>query len=135
MARRGSSFGFLGRFGRSEDLRSLDGALRAVDMHPALVPEGVKLALVNLLKDRHGDADPPVDAYAPAAALFAYCTLGSGAFAHANGDDALEDAVRRVDAAMGHGTGLDAEIVLLAHHAKMIQPEIVARHGMEIATD
>jgi hypothetical protein len=71
MARRRSSFGFLGRFGRSEDLRRLDAALRAVDLHPALVPEGVKLALVNLLKDQHGD-EPPLKAYAPAAALFAY---------------------------------------------------------------
>jgi hypothetical protein len=135
MARRGSSFGFMGRFGRSEDLRSLDGALRAVDLHPALVPEGVKLALVNLLKDRHGDAEPPVEAYAPVAALFAYCALGAGAFAHANGDAAMEDAARRVDVAMGHGTGLDAEIVLLAHHARMIQPEIVSRHGIEIAVE
>jgi hypothetical protein len=135
MARRGSSFGFMGRFGRSEDLRSLDGALRAVDLHPALVPEGVKLALVNLLKDRHGDAEPPVEAYAPVAALFAYCALGAGAFVHANGDEAMEDAARRVDVAMGHGTGLDAEIVLLAHHARMIQPEIVSRHGIEIAVE
>jgi hypothetical protein len=135
MARRRSSFGFLGRFGRSEDLRSLDGALRAVDLHPALVPEGVKLALVNLLKDRHGDIDPPAAAYPPVAALFAYCALGAGAYAHANGDEALEDAALRVDAAMGHGAGLDADIVLLAHHARMIQPEIVARHGIEIAVE
>jgi hypothetical protein len=132
MARRGSSFGFLGRFGRSEDLRSLDAALRAVDLHPSLVPEGVKLALVNLLKDRHGEAEPPAGAYPLAAALFAYCALGSGAYAHANGDAAEQDAARRIDAAMVHGVGLDADIVLLAHHARMIQPEIVARHGIEI---
>jgi hypothetical protein len=132
MARRGSSFGFMGRFGRSEDLRSLDGALRACDLHPALVPEGVKLALVNLLKDRHGDTNPPEGVYAPAAALFAYCVLGAGAFAHANGDTAVEDAMRRVDAALAHGGGLDADIVLLAHHARMIQPEVVERHGIHI---
>lgn len=132
MARRGSSFGFMGRFGRSEDLRSLDGALRACDLHPALVPEGVKLALVNLLKDRHGDAEPAESAYAPAAALFAYCALGAGAFAQANGDTAVDDAIRRVDAALAHGSGLDADIVLLAHHARMIQPEVVERHGIEV---
>jgi hypothetical protein len=134
MARRRSSFGFLGRFGRSEDLRNLDAALRAVDLHPALVPEGVKLALVNLLKDRFGDAEPPEEAYMPVAVLFAYCALGAGAFAHANGDEAMEDAARRLDTALAHGSGLDAEIVLLAHHAKMIQPEVVARHGIEIET-
>lgn len=132
MARRGSSFGFLGRFGRSEDLRSLDAALRVVDLHPSLVPEGVKLALVNLVRDRFGEVEPPAEAYSPAAALFAYCALGAGAFAHANGDDQTEDAARRVDAALSHGSGMDAEIVLLAHHAKMMQPGIVARHAIEI---
>lgn len=131
MTRRRSSFGFLGRFGRTEDLRRLDAALRAVDLHPALVPEGVKLALVNLLKDRLGD-EPPLEAYAPAAALFAYCALGAGAFAHANGDAALEDVSARIDRAMSAGDGLDADIVLLAHHAKMIQPGIVAHHGIEV---
>ncbi len=130
MARRRSSFGFLGRFGRSQDLRRLDEALRAVDLHPALVPEGVKLALVNLLKDRLGD-DPPLEAYAPAAALFAYCALGAGAFAQANGDAAMEDASDRLDRAIA-GDGLDADIVLLAHHAKMIQRDIVAHHGVEV---
>lgn len=129
MSRR-SSFGFLGRFGRSGDLRQLDLALRATDLHPAVVPEGVKLALVNILKDHLGD-DPPESAYAPAAALFAYCALGVDAFAHANGEEAVDDAASRVDAALANG-GLDAEIVLLAFHAKMIQPEIVARHGISV---
>ena len=132
MARRGSSFGFLGRFGRSEDLRSLDGALRTFDLHPSLVPEGVKLALVNLLKDRHGDNEPPPQSYPPVAALFAYCVLGGAAFAQANGDEALTDVAHRVDTALAHGSGLDAESILLAHHARMIQPEVVERHGIEI---
>ncbi|MEW9838626.1 hypothetical protein, partial [Mesorhizobium marinum] len=123
MARR-SSFGFLGRFGRSEDLRRLDLALRGADLHPSLVPEGVKLALVNLLKDHFGD-DPPESAYAPAAALFAYCALGAGAFAQANGDEALDDAIRRLDEAMERPQSLDAGIVLLAFHARLIQPGIV----------
>src|SRR5262250_700735 len=51
MARRGSSFGFMGMFGRSHDLRQLDQALRSVDVHPAVVPEAVKLTTVNLPKD------------------------------------------------------------------------------------
>ena len=130
MARRRSSFGFLGRFGRSEDLRRLDGALRAADLHPNLVPEGVKLALVNLLKDRFGD-EPPLETYAPAAALFGYCAIGPDGFAHANGEAALDDAEARVDRALG-GDGLDADIVLLAHHAKLIQPAVIARHGIEV---
>ena len=49
--RRRSSIGFMGIFGRSADLRQLDEALRSVDLHPRLVPEAVKLTVVNLLKD------------------------------------------------------------------------------------
>jgi hypothetical protein len=133
MARR-SSFGFLGRFGRSEDLRRLDLALRSADLHPSLVPEGVKLALANLLKDHLGD-EPQESAYAPAAALLAYCALGGGAFAHANGDEAVDHVMRRVDQALERSESLDAGIVLLAFHARLIQPEVVERHGISVETD
>jgi hypothetical protein len=133
MARR-SSFGFLGRFGRSEDLRRLNLALRGADLHPSLVPEGVKLALVNLLKDHFGD-DPPESAYAPSGALLAYCALGGGAFAHANGDSALDQVMQRVDQALERPQGLDAGIVLLAFHARLIQPDVVQRHGISVDTD
>ena len=108
----------------------MDAALRAADLHPNLVPEGVKLALVNLLKDRFGD-EPALETYAPAAALFAYCVIGPDGFSHANGEAALDDAERRVDRALG-GDGLDADIVLLAHHAKLLQPAVIARHGIEV---
>ena len=133
MARR-SSFGFLGRFGRSEDLRRLDFALRAADLHPSVVPEGVKLALVNLLKHHFGD-EPPESAYAPAAALLAYCALGSEAFGRANGAEALEHATGRVDQALERSQSLDAGIVLLAFHAKLIQPSVVERHDIDVDTD
>ncbi len=133
MARR-SSFGFLNRFGRSEDLRRLDLALRSADLHPSVVPEGVKLALVNLLKDHFGD-DPPESAYAPAAALLAYCALGGAAFSNANGEEACDHAMRRVDQALERPESLDAGIVLLAFHARLIQPEVVQRHGISVDTD
>jgi hypothetical protein len=134
MARRGSSFGFMGRFGRSADLRQLDQAMRASDLHPALVPEGVKLAAVNLMKDRYGD-EPSADAYAPVADLIAYCMLGAGAFAGANGVLATEAVEERIEAALASGTGLDAETVLLTVHAKLIQPSVVADFGLEAETD
>ncbi len=35
--------GFFGIFGRSHELRRLDQAVRAVGLHPVLVPEAVKL--------------------------------------------------------------------------------------------
>lgn len=134
MARRGSSFGFMGRFGRSADLRQLDQAMRASDLHPALVPEGVKLAAVNLMKDRYGD-DPPADAYAPVADLIAYCMLGAGAFAGANGVLATEEVEERIEAALASGSGLDADTVLLTVHARLIQPSVVSDFGLEAETD
>ena len=124
MARRASSFGFLGLFGRSEDLRAIDAALRTVGLHRAVVPEGVKLALSRLMQDEIGD--PASHAYA------AYCMLGADGFAAANGDDALDRMTARMDEAVAAGSGLDVGIVLLAHHAGLIQPSVVERHGIEI---
>ena len=46
-------FGFLGR---SHELKRLDQAVRAVGLHPILVPEAVKLTTVRLLKDDAYDA-------------------------------------------------------------------------------
>jgi hypothetical protein len=135
MARRGSSFGFLGRFGRSGDLRQLDQALRAADLHPALVPEGVKLALVNLIKDHFDSDDPPAEIYPHAAHLLAYCMVGAEAFAVANGPSALAEVQARVDAAVLSGEGPDAGIVLLAYHAGLLQPEVVERHGISVAAE
>ncbi len=129
MARRRSSLGFLGRFGRSGDLRELDAALRAADLHPALVPEGVKLTIVNLMKDRWPD-EPPAHAYPPVARLFAYCIAGPDPFELANGRAGLADAERRIEQALEDPDGFDAGIVLLALHAKLISAEVVERFGL-----
>lgn len=133
MARRNSSIGFMGMFGRSGDLRQLDAAFRAFDLHPALAPEGVKLAIVNLMKDHAGDeAEPPAHAYPWVAGLFCYCVLGEGAFIHANGEEKARDAEARIEAALESGEGLDAELILLALHARLIQPGIVDRFDISI---
>ncbi len=124
----------MGRYGRSADLRQLDQAMRASDLHPALVPEGVKLAAVNLMKDRYGD-DPPADAYAPVADMIAYCLLGAGAFSGANGMLATEVVEERIETALDSGSGLDAETILLTVHAKLIQPSVVSQFGLEAETD
>src|SRR5690606_14299841 len=129
MGRRNSSLGFLGRFGRSEDLRRLDHALRAVDLHPALVPEGVKLTIVNLMKDRWPRQEPPAEAYPPVAELFGCCVLGSEAFGRVNGPAATAAAEQRLQAALEDDTGLDAQLVLLALHARLIHPDMVDRYG------
>lgn len=129
MARRHSSIGFLGLFGRSGDLRQLDAALRAADLHPALVPEGVKLTIVNLMKDRWAD-EPPAHAYLPVAQLFAYCVAGPGPFERVFGRSGLLDAERRIERALEEPEGFDAGIVLLALHAKLISAEVVERFGL-----
>lgn len=129
MTRRRSSLGFLGMYGRSGDLRELDAALRGVDLHPALVPESVKLTIVNLMKDRWPN-DPPSPAYLLVAQLFGYCVAGPDAFEQANGSESMRDAERRIDDALEYGDSLDAEIVLLALHAKLINAEVVERYGL-----
>jgi hypothetical protein len=91
---RRSSLGFLGMFGRSGDLRQLDDALRKADLHPALVPEGVKLTIVNLMHDRWPE-EPPPQAYSLVAELCSYCIAGPETFEQANGRERMLDAASR----------------------------------------
>lgn len=126
--RRRSSFGFFGMFGRSSDLRQLDAALRGVDLHPALVPEGVKMTVVNLMKDHAIDEIP--EAYPAVAHMFGYCVMGANAFEAVLGRAPLDAVEARIESALDAGEGIDAELVLLAVHAKLIQPEIVERYAI-----
>ncbi|MBN9222462.1 MAG: hypothetical protein J0I79_31370 [Mesorhizobium sp.] len=129
MAQRRSSLGFLGMFGRSGDLRQLDAALRGAGLHPALVPEGVKLTLVNLMKD-HWPDEPPADAYASVARLCSYCIAGPQTFEQANGRERTLDVERRIEAALEAGDSFDAQVVLMTLHAKLINAEVVDRYGL-----
>ncbi|WP_099864659.1 hypothetical protein [Pararhizobium haloflavum] len=125
MARARSSMGFFGMFGRSSDLRQLDSALRAVDVHPALVPEGAKLAVVNLMKDEAGGRMPPPQAFAPVAELLGYCMLGREAFARAHGEARRLAVETRVESALDEPAHRDAPYLLLMIHSKLIQPSVV----------
>jgi hypothetical protein len=133
MARRRSSIGFLGIFGRSHDLRQFDQALRSVDLHPKLVPEAVKLTAVSLLKDQADSDDPPLAAYRSAAEIVGYCMIGADAFAGANEEGLALAVERRIEAALVSGSSLDAQLVLLTLHAKVIQPSVVSHYGLESA--
>ena len=130
MTRRGSSFGLFGLFGRSEDLRQFDNALRSVDLHPRLVPEAVKLAAVNLLKDHMLGAEPAPQSYRAAAEIVAYCMIGAEGFAAANDRDLARRVEGRIEAALETGSSLDAQLVLLTLHAKIIQPSVVQALGL-----
>ena len=131
MSRRGLSIGFFGMFGRSSELREFDTALRSVDLHPNLVPEAVKLAAVKLLQERAKDRAPEPRSYREAAEIIAYCMTGGEAFAAANDARLAAEVERRIEAALDRGTNLDAKLVLLVLHAKLIQPSVVNDFALE----
>ena len=121
----------MGMFGRSHDLKQLDAALRAVDLHPNVVPEAIKLTIVNLLKDHAIGRHPAPQAYPPAAEIVAYCMLGPAALAASNPPDLLDRIEARIERVLEDGDSLDAQLVLLTLHAKVCQPDVIARYGLE----
>lgn len=130
MTRQQPSMGFLGRFGRSPVLRRIDEAFRALDVHPNIVPEAVKIAMVNLLGDGPGSGSEP-ETYRAAAEIVAYCMIGEDGFAGANGERLARDIETRIEAAVDAGDSIDARLILLTLHAGIIQPGVVERYGLE----
>jgi hypothetical protein len=133
--RPGLSIGFFGRFGRSPALREFDTALRSVDLHPNLVPEAVKLTAVRMLQDHTGRDDPGVYAFRTTAEIIAYCMIGAEAFAGANGPRLATEVEGRIDTALDHEASLDAKLVLLTLHARVIQPSVVDQFRLEVISD
>ncbi len=131
MPARALSLGLFGIFGRSQELREFDKALRAVDLHPNLVPEAVKLTAVKLLKERAQARELQPRAYGAAAEILAYCMVGAEGFAAANGAELAADLERRIEEARDQGTSADAQLVLLALHARVIQPSVVEYFQLE----
>jgi hypothetical protein len=116
--------------GRSTVMQALEDALRASGLHPLLVPEPVKLTMIELAK-KHAPTEPQDATFLEAATLLAYCVLGHEQFADSNDPDIAERADQRVEAALEHGDTFDAKLVLLALHAGLISPEIADRIEME----
>jgi hypothetical protein len=133
MARRYSSLGLFGIFGRSADLRAFDQALRSIDLHPRLVPEAVKLTAVALLKDHAANGAPEPKAYRAAAEIIGYCMIGPEGFSGANDEALTQQVEHRIEWALETGDNLDAKLVLLTLHAKVIQPSVVYRFQLESA--
>ncbi len=123
--------GFLGMFGRSRELQRLDQAVRAVGLHPRLVPEAVKLTILRLLKEADSGASPAPRAYDAAAEMLGYCMLGPQGFTEANDLRLTETTEARVEAALEAGDSLDARLVLLTLHAGVIQAHVVERYQLE----
>lgn len=116
--------------GRSSAARALDDALRASGVHPLMVPEPVKLTVIQLNKkwgsDRGQDA-----AFAEAAALLAYCMLGHAQFAENNSAEDAERVDTRIETALDDGDTLDAKLILLALHSGLISAEIADRIDLD----
>jgi len=115
--------------GRSSGIRALDDALRTAGVHPMLVPDPVKLALIQLHKRMARDA--PEGGYVHAAHLLGYCILGHDQFSENNGAANAEAQDHRVEAALAQGDTLDAKIILLSLHSGLIAPEIADRIDIE----
>lgn len=135
MASQRSALGLFGMFGRSSDLRQLDAALRAVDVHPRLVPDAVKLTIVSLMKEEAGGREPAPHTYRSAAEIVGTCTIGADAFAGANGEGALNRVEERIEAALQAGDSLDARLLMLMLHSGTMQPSVRDRYRLEIATE
>ncbi|CUX79347.1 hypothetical protein Ga0058931_0025 [Roseibaca calidilacus] len=112
--------------GRSTAMRRLDDAFRAAGLHPLLVPEPVKLTVIELTRKHAGTAPQGTD-FGKSAALLAYCILGHDQFTDSNGGEITARTDERVDAALEAGNSFDAKLILLALHAGLIAPDIADR--------
>ncbi len=121
---------FFDMFGRSSELTALDEALKAAGLHPLLIPEPVKLTILQL----HRKSDAALNrttAKADAAQLLSYCVLDHAQFVLVNGPDAAARADQRIDAAVAGETPLDEKLILLALHSGVISPEMADRFDID----
>ncbi|MFA7430490.1 MAG: hypothetical protein WCZ23_10070 [Rhodospirillaceae bacterium] len=121
--------GLFGLFGRAPEIQALDVAVRAVGLHPRLVPDAVKIATVKLLR-AHG-AMGAADT-ARAAELLAYCMIGPDELAAATDARLAQDVGARIDAAADDGEGVDPSLIMLTVQAGVMQPQVMERHGLRI---
>ena len=115
-------------FGRSASVKALEHALREAGLHPLLLPEAVKLTILQIQKKDRTTADSTHD---DAAQLLAYCMLGREQFIESNDLDAAVRVEQRFEAAIAEGDSRDAKIILLALHAGLIAPDIADRIDVE----
>jgi hypothetical protein len=119
-----------GIFGRSQDMQTLDRALRSAGLTPRGVPDAVKLTTLKQLKETKFGRSPNESAMAEAAELLAYCLLGPEEFRKVNGAERGEKAETRLAEALATGYGLDARLILLTMHSRLIHPAVVEQYGL-----
>lgn len=118
--------------GRSSAMRALDDALRAAGVHPLLVPEPVKLTVIQLSKRLASDRSLE-SALILAAQVLTYCILGHEGFAASNTQEEASRIDNRVETALEEGDSLDAKLILLALHAGLMAPDIADRIDLDDA--
>lgn len=116
--------------GRSSAMRALDEALRAAGVHPLMVPDPVKLTVIQLNKrlGKLGDQDAEL---AEAAKMLAYCMLGHKQFEDSNSTLDADCLNTRFESALEDGDIFDAKMILLVLYAGLISPEIADRIELE----
>ena len=126
-------FGVFGIRGRAKEVHHLDDAFQALGLHPARVPDSVKLAAVKLLKEAEGGKlRDAVKSCMDAALLLAYCMLGSDSFMEANGGAKTDAAKYRLRLSTRDGTCLDAKLAMLTLFADTIHPAGVQEFDLEV---
>lgn len=121
-------FGLFNRLGRSRELRLLDDAMRGAGVHPAMVPDAVKLTIARLLRQSHGITP---ETCADAANLVGYCVLGREGFTDTRDSGRAAAAERRIEHALEAGDSLDARLILLVLHARLMDAAVHERYGFE----
>ena len=125
-------FGLFSLLGRSRELQRLDHALRGAGLVPRAIPDAVKIACLRQLKGMTGRAAPSEDDCDGAAQLIGYCMLGRRQFAQANDDTGLAAAETRVAAALAAPASGDAQLILLALHAGIVEASVVDRYDLTV---
>ena len=124
-------FGLFSFFGRTT---ALDGALRAVGIHPMLVPDAVKITITRMQK-RDGAGRDAEAFYRDAAELLGYCMLGQELFIESNSAFAADRVEDRIEVAIDAGDSGDAQLILLALHSGLMAEEVADRFDLDDAGD
>jgi hypothetical protein len=121
-----------GIFGRSQEMQTLDDAIRTAGVHPRTISDAVKITTLKQLKEANGGAKPDARAIAGAADLLAYCVLGAQGYAAKHNPERVAAVEERLNAAIEMGSGLDARLILLTLHAGLTHRELIERHQLGV---
>ena len=119
--------------GRPKEVHRLSDALRNAGIHPALVPDSVKIAVIKLLRENDGGKISDIDTSCEKAApMVAYCMLGRDEYADVNDVAAADEVENRLRLAIDSGESLDAQLAMLTLLARVTHPDVVDTFDLEI---